>query len=106
LSSSRFCANSFRLLVHTLAYAIVVLFREATAAIPEVAKATVSTLRQQWWKVAAVVVTTPRRIWLHVSETWPNRGLWQRVQAAVGTFVEQLRRSWLLLPSVAGSLPM
>ena len=30
LSSSGFCANAFRLLVHTLAYAIVVLFREAT----------------------------------------------------------------------------
>jgi len=29
LSACGFCANAFRLLVHTLAYAIVVLFREA-----------------------------------------------------------------------------
>ena len=34
LSACGFCANAFRLLVHTLAYAIVVLFREAVAAVP------------------------------------------------------------------------
>jgi hypothetical protein len=106
LSSSGFCANSFRLLVHTLAYAIVVLFREATAAVAEVAKATVSTLRQRLWKVGSVVVTTARRIRLHVSETWPHRGLMQRVQAAVAAFVEQLCRSGLLQPQVAETQPM
>ena len=61
LSACGFCANSFRLLVHTLAYAIVVLFREAGAAVPEVATATVSTLRQRLWKVGAVVVSGARR---------------------------------------------
>src|SRR5262249_58866589 len=66
LSASGFCANAFRLLVHTLAYAIVVLFREAVAAVPEVATASVSTLRQRLWKVGAVVVTTARRVWLHL----------------------------------------
>ena len=57
LSACGFCANAFRLLVHVVAYAIVVLFREAAAAMPEVATATVSTLRQRLWKVGAVVVT-------------------------------------------------
>src|SRR6185312_8838343 len=57
LSACGFCANAFRLLVHTLAYAIVVLFREAAAGIAEVATATVGTLRQRLWKVGAVVVT-------------------------------------------------
>ena len=57
LSSSGFSANAFRLLVHTLMYAIVVLFREATAAVPEVATATVTTLRQRLWKVGAVLLT-------------------------------------------------
>ena len=33
LSASGFCANSFGLLLHVVAYAIVVLFREATAAV-------------------------------------------------------------------------
>jgi hypothetical protein len=89
LSACGFCANSFRLLVHTLAYAIVVLFREAVAAVPEVATATVSTLRQRLWKIGAVVVTSVRRIWFHLSETWPYRELWGRVLAAVQAFVRQ-----------------
>jgi len=90
LSACGFCANAFRLLVHTLAYAIVVLFREAVATVPEVATATVSTLRQRLWKLAARVVTSPRRIWLHLSETWPYRDLWSRVLAAVQSFVGQV----------------
>jgi hypothetical protein len=90
LSACGFCANSFRLLVHTLAYAIVVLFREAVAAVPEVATATVSTLRQRLWKVGAVVVTGVRRIWFHLSETWPSRELWGRVLAAVQAFVRHM----------------
>src|SRR6202011_615717 len=68
LSACGFSANAFRLLVHTVAYAIVVLFREAAAAVPEVATASVSTLRQRLWKVAALVVSSARRIWLRVSE--------------------------------------
>jgi len=87
LSACGFCANAFRLLLHMVAYAIVVLFREATAAIPEVATASVGTLRQRLWKVAAVLVSGARRIWLHVSETWPQQGLWVRVQQAVQAFV-------------------
>jgi Transposase DDE domain group 1 len=89
LSASGFCANAFRLLVHALAYAIVVLFREATAAVPEVATASVETLRQRLWKVGAVLVSSARRLWLHVSETWPGQELWRRVQEAVATFVGQ-----------------
>lgn len=88
LSACGFCANAFRLLVHTLAYAVVVLFREAVAAVPEVATATVSTLRQRLWKIGAVVVTGVRRIWFHLSETWPYRELWGQVLAAVQAFVQ------------------
>jgi Transposase DDE domain group 1 len=90
LSACGFCANAFRLLVHTLAYAIIVLFREAVAAVPEVATATVSTLRQRLWKLGAVVVTGVRRIWFHLSETWPYQQLWGRVLAAVQAFVRQM----------------
>jgi hypothetical protein len=92
LSACGFRANAFRLLVHTLAYAIVVLFREAVAAVPEVATASVSTLRQRLWKLGAVVVRGVRRIWLHLSETWPARDLWGRVLAAVQSFVDRLVR--------------
>jgi Transposase DDE domain group 1 len=90
LSACGFCANAFRLLVHALAYAVVVLFREAAAAVPEVATAAVGTLRQRLWKVGAVVVTSARRVWLHVRETWPYRGVWLRVQAAVARFVSRV----------------
>jgi hypothetical protein len=90
LSAGGFCANAFRLLVHTVAYAIVVLFREAAAAVPEVATATVSTLRQRLWKVGAVVVTGARRIWLHLSASWPGRAVWGRVLSAVRGFVDQV----------------
>jgi Transposase DDE domain group 1 len=89
LSSCGFCANAFRLLVHALAYAIVVLFREASAAVPEVARASVSTWRQRLWKACAVVVTSGRRIELQVSSAWPYREVWQRVHAAVSAFVGQ-----------------
>lgn len=90
LSACGFCANAFRLLVHTLAYAIVVLFREASASVPEVAMASVSTLRQHLWKAGAVVVTGVRRIYFHFSETWPYRALWCRVLSGVNAFVAQV----------------
>jgi Transposase DDE domain group 1 len=90
LSACGFCANAFRLLVHALAYAVVVLFREAAAAVQEVATASVGTLRQRLWKVGAVVVTSARRVWLHVSASWPYRGVWLRVQDAVRQFVRRV----------------
>jgi Transposase DDE domain group 1 len=90
LSACGFCANALRLLVHTLAYALGVLFREAVAAVPEVSTATVSTLRQRLWKVGAVVVTGARKIWFHLSESWPGRRWWGRVLAGVQTFVAQV----------------
>jgi hypothetical protein len=89
LSSSGFCANAFRLVVHALAYALVVLFREAAADVADVATATVGTLRQRLWKVGAVVVTSARRVWVHVAAAWPYRGVWQQVHAAVQRFVRR-----------------
>jgi Transposase DDE domain group 1 len=83
LSACGFRANALRLLVHTLAYALVVLFREAVRGVAEVATASVTTLRQRLWKVAAVVRVSARRVWLQVAAAWPHRELWQRVWAAV-----------------------
>jgi Transposase DDE domain group 1 len=104
LSFHRFRANSLKLLEHTLAYALVVLHREATAALPEVAKAQVSTLRPMLWKVGAVVTTSVRRIWFHVSETWPHRQLFVRVYQAVQDFVQSLRPAPQVVP-LTGFLP-
>jgi hypothetical protein len=105
LSFHRFRANGLKLLEFTLAYALVVLHREATAAIPEVARAEVGTLRQHLWKVGALVQTSVRRIWFHFSETWPNRGLFVQVYQAVRQFVQCLRGEKAVLP-IAGLLPL
>jgi hypothetical protein len=104
LSFHRFRANSLKLLEHTLAYALVVLHREATAAIPEVACAEVNTLRLRLWKVAAVVKTSVRRIWFHFSAIWPFRALWLQVQQALQTFVTQVRVARRVLPGTAPTL--
>src|SRR5262249_52868721 len=102
LSFHRFRPNALKLLEHTLAYALVVLHREATVAIPEVAKAEVSTLRGRLWKVAARVTTSVRRIWIHFSETWPHRELWVRVRQALLQFVEEVRQARIVLPAPTG----
>jgi hypothetical protein len=105
LSFHRFRANGLKLLEHTLAYALVVLHREATAALPEVATAEVSTLRQRLWKVGAVVKTSVRRVWFHFSATWPQRGLFVRVYQAVRQFVAGLQARAAAVP-IAGLLPL
>ena len=106
LSLHRFRANALKLLEHTLAYALVVLHREATAAIAEVAHAEVHTLRSRLWKVAAVVQTSVRRVWFHLSTTWPYRGLWLRVQQALTRFVAEVRQARQAVPGVVEALPM
>jgi hypothetical protein len=106
LSFHRFRANGLKLLEHILAYALVVLHREATAALPEVAKAEVSTLRQMLWKAGAVVKTSVRRIWFHFSETWPHRDLFVRVYQAVQHFVQSLHQPASTALPIAGLLTL
>lgn len=106
LSFHRFRANGLKLLEHTLAYALVVLHREATAALPEVATAEVSTLRQKLWKVGAVVKISVRRIWFHFSETWPHRHLFVHVCHAVQDFVGSLRQPVAAPLPIDGPVPL
>src|SRR5262249_35569390 len=93
LSAGGFCANAWRLLVHVVAYALVVLFRQANAAVPEVAHAAVGTLRQRLWKVPAVVVRNARRVVLRLSAGWPFGAVMGRVVQAVAAFVSRLTQS-------------
>lgn len=90
LSACGFCANAWRLLVHVVAYALVVLFRAANAAVPEVARAEVGTLRQRLWKVPAVVATGARRVVLRLSAGWPFGEMFGRVLQAVTSFAGRL----------------
>jgi hypothetical protein len=106
LSATRFRANAWRLLIHVVAYAVVVLFREAAAEVPEVATATVSTLRQRLWNVAAWVETGARHIGFHVTETGASPDLWGRVQAALTRFVVGLRGEGQAVAEARAVLPM
>lgn len=106
LSSHRFIANDLRLGLHVLAYAIVVLFREATANVPEVAHAEVATLRQKLFKVGAAVQTSVRRIWFHFSSTWPYRDLFVRVVEALRDFARRLEQRSLALPGSGSPAPV
>lgn len=94
LSSHRFLANAFAMQCHLLAYALFVLFREANAAVPEVAKHTLETVRSTLFKIGAVVKTSARKVWFHASATWPGRDLFVRVCDAVKSFAERLRQLW------------
>jgi Transposase DDE domain group 1 len=100
-SACGFCANAWKLLLHVVAYAVVVLFREANAGVEEVACAEVGTLRQRLWKVPAVVVRVARRRRRRRSAGWPHRGLFGRVLGAVGDYVARLtgaRPAWAPAP--------
>jgi hypothetical protein len=83
LSAHGFRANAYRMLLHVVAYGLVVLLREAAAAVPEVADATVGTLRSRLWKVGVWVEQKGGRLWFHVAASGPWQELWGRVQAAV-----------------------
>src|SRR5258708_1407666 len=106
LSFHHFRANAMKLLEHAVAYALVVLHREATAHIPEVARAEVHTLRLRLWKVGALVKTSCRRIWFHFSETWPHQHLWVSVHQALTECVRQLPKSNRAPPLGLDPLPM
>jgi DDE family transposase len=82
LSCSRYRANALRVQLHALAYALVHLFRQRLADTP-LARATVTTLRLQLFKVAARVERTARRLWFHLSSSWPHRGLFIAAHAAI-----------------------
>ena len=94
LSSHRFFANAFAMQCHLLAYALFILFREANAAIPEVAHATLETTRIRVFKIGALVQPSTRRLRFHAASCWPGRELFGRVIRAVRTFTATLGRLW------------
>ena len=82
LSCSRYRANALRVQLHALAYTLVHLFRQQLAD-TSLASATVTTLRLQLFKVAARVERTARRLWFHLSSSWPHRGAFLAAHAAI-----------------------
>ena len=98
LSSRRFLANAFMLQCHVLALAIWTLFREANAQNAEIARHQLASVRPLVFKVGALVESSVRRVWFHLSSTWPGRDLFTRVCSAVSDFTHTLGRLWPLRP--------
>ena len=78
LSCHRFLANQFRLLLHALAYQMVLCFRDYLYGTPWQNLA-VETLRRRCWKVAARVRQTTWRIWIHLSSAYPEQSRFRMV---------------------------
>ena len=58
----------------------------------EVSKWEVSTLRERLFKVGALVKTSVRRIWFHLSTHWPGREYFQVVSESLGKFLASLQQ--------------
>jgi hypothetical protein len=78
-SCHHFIANQFRLLLSSFAYVLIQTLREKALAGTELATAQVSTIRTKLLKIGAVVVSSVRRIVLHLSSAYPLRTLLQEV---------------------------
>lgn len=70
LSCHRFYANQFRLLLHTFAYCLLWFLREHLSH-TSLCRAQVDTIRLKILKIGVRVVETSRRIWLHLSSSYP-----------------------------------
>lgn len=84
LSCHRFLANQFRLLLHAVAYQMVLCFRNYLYGTPW-QKLAVETLRRRCWKVAARVRQTTRRIWVHLSSAYPEQACFRLVLERIGS---------------------
>ena len=82
-SCSRFWANQLRVLLTAAAYLLMQEVRLKAARTPW-ARAQVWTLREQLIKLGAHVVTSVRRIVLHLPASYPFRDAWRRVAVAFG----------------------
>jgi hypothetical protein len=79
LSCHRYRANAFRLQLHALAYQLLVLFRVHALKKTHLAHVRLETLRVKLFKVGARFVQSARRLWFHLSSSWPGRDLFVEV---------------------------
>ena len=78
LSCHRFVANQFRLLLHAAAYVLMYELRRAAHG-TELAEAQMDTIRLRLLKIGARVESTVRRIWLHLSTSFPLQSLFATI---------------------------
>lgn len=72
LSCHRFVANQFRLLLHGLAYQLLLAFRRYLEGTPW-HNLEIETLRRRIFKLGARIRETTRRIWIHCSSAYPEQ---------------------------------
>lgn len=77
-SCTSFLSNQFRLMLSSFAYLLVEHLRRMLRN-TELAAAQVSTIRLKLFKVAARVVVSVRRVWLHLSSAYPLQTLFGRM---------------------------
>lgn len=82
MSCQKFEANAFRLLLHSAAYNLVLLFRERVE-IPELDTADIQTVRLKLIKVGGRIERTARRLWVRLSSSWPFAEIYRRAFGAV-----------------------
>ncbi len=84
LSCHRFCANFFRLLMHTAAYNLLNALRDHSGVPAELHKAQPQTWRSRVIKVAAAVVQSTRRVVIRLAAQWPHWHLYRAVAESLG----------------------
>jgi hypothetical protein len=82
-SCHRFLANQFRLLLHVAAAVLMNVIQQAAKG-TVFAKAQVATIQLRLLKVGARIEETARRIWLRMSNSYPNQPAWAAIHAALG----------------------
>jgi Transposase DDE domain group 1 len=83
LSSCGFCANALKMLVAVVAYALVVLYRQACANLEGVGNAEVGTLRSRLWKVPGEVLRQGDAVRVRLPRDWQERQTWEQTLLAV-----------------------
>jgi hypothetical protein len=78
-SCHRFLANQFRLLLSSAAYVLVQALRRTALGGTEWARAQVGTIRLKFFKVAARVVVTARRVVFHLASSYPYQEVFRSV---------------------------
>ena len=80
LSCHRFWANQFRLLLHAAAYVLMYELRRAARG-TELEQVQMDTLRLRLLKIGVQVASTARRIWFHLSSSYPWQAVWSLIAA-------------------------
>jgi hypothetical protein len=83
-SCHRFAANQFRLLLHVAASVLMTAVQQA-ARETVFSNAQVSTIRLRLLKIGARVVESTRRLWPHMSSSYPHQDAWRSVYRALVT---------------------